>query len=71
MIESRCHPLTLSHTDFRVYTLPADDRELQRLMVTDPQLRQLVIRAEGLRILVRTIDLTKFRNRLKALGYLL
>lgn len=71
MIESRCHPLTLSHTDFRVYTLPADDRDLQRLMVTDPQLRQLVIRAEGLRILVRTNDLTKFSNRLKALGYLL
>ena len=68
---TRCHPLTLNHEDFHVYTLPADDHDLQRLVATDPKLRQLVIRAEGYRILVRTIDLGKFRTRLKALGYLL
>ena len=68
---AHCHPLTLSHEDFHIYTLPDDDHELQRLMATDPQLRKLVIRAEGFRILVRDIDFTKFRSRLKALGYLL
>lgn len=68
---THCHPLTLSHEDFHIYTLPDDDYELQRLMTTDPQLRKLIIRAEGFRILVRNIDFTKFRSRLKALGYLL
>lgn len=68
---TRCHPLTLNHEDYHIYSLPEDDHHLQRLVATDPQLRQLVIRAEGFRILVRNIDLTKFRSRLKTLGYLL
>ena len=68
---AHCHPLTPSHEVYHIYTLPDDDHGLQRLMATDPQLRKLVIRAEGLRILVRNTDFTKFRSRLKALGYLL
>ena len=68
---SRCNPLTPSRQSYHLYTIPEDNRELQRLIATDPQLRQLVIRAEGLRILITTSDLPKFRARLKALGYLL
>lgn len=68
---SHCNPLTPSRQSFHLYIIPEDNHELQRLIATDSQLRQLVIRAEGFRILVSTTDLTKFCSRLKALGYLL
>lgn len=66
-----CHPLKEDCIPYMHYTLPPDNRELLQLLTTDPQLRRLVIRAEGYRILVSTVDLKKFENLLKKHGFLL
>ena len=66
-----CHPLQEDTTTYKHYTLQPDNRNLINLITTDPVLRQLAIRAEGYRILVKTEDLRKFINQLKKHGYLL
>lgn len=66
-----CHPLQEDSTAYRHYTIDPENRELQQLITNDPVLRQLVIRAEGYRILVKLDDIRKFENQLKKHGYLL
>lgn len=66
-----CHPLKEDKTGYKRYTIAADNHDLIQLITTDPVLRQLVIRAEGYRIMVRNDDLSKFENQLKKHGYLL
>ena len=66
-----CHPLQEDITGYKHYTLQPTNRELIQLVTTDPVLRQLVIRAEGYRIMVKTTDLKKFETQLKKHGYLL
>lgn len=66
-----CHPLKEDKTSYKRYTLSPDNRDLIQLITTDPELRQLVIRAEGYRIMVKTDDLKKFETQLKKHGYLL
>lgn len=56
---------------YRIFQLPTDDSTLIQLIATDPQLQNLMIKAEGYRVLVDRNDWAKFRNRLRALGYLL
>lgn len=52
-----------------VYVLP-DNRELIRLVVQDPQLKRLSIKAEQYHLLVEEDDHELFVTRLKELGYL-
>lgn len=66
-----CHPLKEDKTSYKRYQLDPENRDLVQLITTDPQLRQLVIRAEGYRIMVKTEDFTKFETQLKKHGYLL
>jgi hypothetical protein len=66
-----CHPLIEDKTAYKRYTLDPQNRDLIQLITTDPVLRQLVIRAEGYRILVKQEDLKKFETQLKKHGYLL
>jgi hypothetical protein len=66
-----CHPLSEDHTAVKRYTLDPENRDLIQLITTDPVLRQLVIRAEGFRIMVKQEDLKKFEIQLKKHGYLL
>ena len=66
-----CHPLQEDSTIYRHYTIDPENRELQQLITNDPVLQQLVIRAEGYRILVKLDDIRKFENQLKKHGYLL
>ena len=66
-----CHPLKEDKTAYKRYTLSPDNRDLVQLVTTDPTLRQLVIRAEGYRIMVKQEDLKKFETQLKKHGYLL
>ncbi len=65
------HPLKEDITPYKHFTLQPDDRELISLITSDPVLRQIVIRAEGYRIMVKTGDMKKFTDRLKKHGYLL
>ena len=66
-----CHPLKEDLTVYRHYTIDPKNSDLIQLINTDPTLRQLVIRAEGYRIMVKADDLRKFENQLKKHGYLL
>lgn len=66
-----CHPLKEDKTGYKRYSLDPENRDLIQLVTTDPVLRQIVIRAEGFRILVKNDDLTKFETQLKKHGYLL
>jgi hypothetical protein len=66
-----CHPLTEDKTCYHHYTLQPDNHDLIHLITTDPVLRQIVIRAEGYRILVKYEDIRKFETQLKKHGYLL
>ena len=66
-----CKPLEEDKASYRHYTLQPDNRELIHLITTDPTLRQLAIRAEGFRLLVRIEDIRKFENQLKKHGYLI
>lgn len=65
------HPLMEDKTSYKRYTLSPDNREFIQLITTDPVLRQLVIRAEGYRLMVKTEDVRKFETQLKKHGYLL
>lgn len=66
-----CHPLKEDRTGYKRYILSADNRDLIQLVTTDPVLRQIVVRAEGYRIMVKNDDLKKFETQLKKHGYLL
>ncbi|MBQ7495029.1 MAG: hypothetical protein IJT75_04600 [Bacteroidaceae bacterium] len=68
---TRCHPMQLNQTDYRIFNIPPENTTLIRLLRDDSELRRLSILAEGYRILIPTTNYSKFRNRLKALGYLL
>ena len=69
---NRCHPLTgVPSSDYTIYKLVPGDKELQHLFNTDEKLRSLVIRAEGLLILVEDGNKDKFLRRMKALGYVM
>lgn len=58
-------------TQFVTYQLPAEVKELQRLIAQDSILKQLVLKAENYHILVANTEVTKFKNRMKALGYVI
>ena len=66
-----CHPLMEDKTSYHHYTLKPDNHDLIHLITTDPVLRQIAIRAEGYRILVKYEDIRKFETQLKKHGYLL
>ena len=66
-----CHPLSEDKQGYKRYTLDPENRDLVQLVTTDPVLRQIVIRAEGYRIMVKNDDLKKFETQLKKHGYLL
>lgn len=66
-----CHPLKKDATSYQHYVVEPDNTDLIRLLTSDEKLRQLVVRAEGYRILVRVADQAKFESRLKQFGYLL
>ena len=51
------------------YTLLKDDKELHRLIAQDMELKQLVLKAEGFNLLVPVENLTKFKSRMKELGF--
>jgi len=56
-------------SDYLVLKLDADE-ELRRHLATDPILRELALKVEGLRIAVRRGDLKKLTKRLEQFGYL-
>ena len=56
---------------FITYQLPANEKELHRLIAQDNILKQLVLKAENYHILVANTEVAKFKNRMKELGYVI
>lgn len=56
---------------FITYQLPVDSKELHRLIAQDNILKQLVLKAENYHILVANTEATRFKNRMKELGYVI
>ena len=54
-----------------VFQIPADRKELIKLIATDVVLREIVVKAENFMVLIQKAKLKKFRSRMKELGYLI
>lgn len=65
---ARIAPLNLE-PEYIVLKVSADE-EIRRLFASDPVLREIVLKVEGLRIAVRQSDLKKLAKRLEHFGYL-
>lgn len=71
-VKNRVNPLTEENVGgYKMFTLSSTNKQLIDILTSDPELRKLIIRAEGFRILVKYADLRKFSNKLKTYGYLL
>jgi hypothetical protein len=53
-----------------VFQLPENSKELHRCIAQDSVLKQLVLKAESYHILVENTNATKFKSRMKELGYM-
>jgi hypothetical protein len=67
-ILARIAPFSLE-PDYVVLKVSADE-EIRRLLASDPALREIVLKVEGLRIALRQTDLRKLAKRLEQFGYL-
>ena len=61
----------LAEMPYRVFHVDPDDKELQRILFTDPEIRKYTIRAERYLLLIENAYVRKVFDRLKAFGYLL
>lgn len=70
-VTSRCHPMETIQTGYHMFSVPSDNLDLQRLILTEPSVRQYVVKVENYMILVKNTDLRPFANALRKFGYLL
>lgn len=71
-LKMRCEPLeSIPTAAYKIFRIDEDNVALQNLLCSDPELSNMVIRAEGYLILVGLENLTGFRGRLAELGYIL
>ena len=68
---SRIKVMEQSKKTYAVFNVPKNRTDIQRLILSDPILSQLAVRAEGYLVLVESLNLQKFRKRFEALGYTL
>lgn len=57
--------------EIHVFSIPSDNKALQRMIVQDEVLRKFIIKAEQFHILIDNAKLTAFTNRMKELGYVI
>jgi hypothetical protein len=69
-IERKCVPMKLLNSrNYFIYEVPADNKELLKIFVTDSTLLSLCHRATGNLILVKVDDIPKFKSILLDYGY--
>lgn len=67
-----CNPLSnVKQREYKLFTIDANNRKLMKLIVSDPVLRKICVRAENHLLLVKQDDLKTFEKQMKSLGYLL
>lgn len=62
--------LIKSATDFFVFKLPEDDKQLLNIIVKDHDLKKIVIKAEQYHVLLKKSDKGQFISKMKSYGYL-
>ena len=67
----KCKLLTKPKKKYQLLQLPPADKELQRIVLGDPTVRQYTLKAENYHILVEQENLKKVCDALKKYGYLL
>ena len=55
----------------QTYSLPADEKDLHKLVAQDNVLKQFVLKGEGFNLLVPNDSLPKFKSRMKELGFVI
>lgn len=67
----RCNPFSIPKDEYLILTIPKDNTELQRLVLTSPAIRRYVTKAEGYLLLVKKSDWGKLTTAMKKQGYLI
>lgn len=67
----RCNPMLKPKKKYLLLQLPAEDKELQRIVLSAPNIRKYILKAEEYHILVEQDNYKKFCDILKKYGYLL
>ena len=70
-LKKRCKPMKAPQKKYSLFQIPADNKELQRIILTDPVIRKYSLKAEGFILLVETSNKGKVMEALKKYGYLL
>lgn len=68
---AQCTPLKGPGTKYSLLQLPAQNKELQRIFATDPDLREYILKAEKYIVLVETDKKDKVKTILKKYGYII
>lgn len=69
-VAKRCNPFGTPKDKYALLTLPPDDIELQRLVLTVPSIRRYVLKVENYMLLVKEDDVDKLTAAMKKFGYL-
>ena len=70
-LKKRCKPMKAPQKKYSLFQIPADNKELQRIILIDPVIRKYSLKAEGFILLVETSNKGKVMEALKKYGYLL
>lgn len=70
-IAKRCNPFGIPNDNYMILTIPKDNTDLQRLVLTHPAIRRYVLKAENYMLLIKEDDYDKFSTALKKFGYLI
>ncbi len=70
ILDKKIHPLTPIE-EVLVFKIPNDDPELIKLLIQNPTIKKLLIKAEDYQIIVSKKDYPTLKTKLKAFGYLL
>lgn len=70
-IKIRCNPLNISKKKYIVMEIPTANKELQRIILSDPVIGKYTVKAEGYLLMVETSNKSKVADALKKYGYLL
>jgi len=70
-LKKRCKPMKAPQKKYSLFQIPADNKELQRIILADPIIRKYSLKAEGFILLVETSNKGKVTEALKKYGYLL
>lgn len=70
-IKKRCKPVRNPENEYFMVLIPANEKELQQIILTDPLIRKHTLRAEGLHLLIEKNYRTQVYDAFKKYGYLL